>query len=57
MDETSSYPIQLIGKVSGICYGSNVIDPEKNKYKIDRMINVTENGLQGIDNYAGWSNL
>lgn len=28
--ETTKYPISLIGKESGICYGSNIQDPTKN---------------------------
>ena len=29
LDETSSHPIQLIGKVSGICYGSDITNEVK----------------------------
>lgn len=52
MDETSSYPIQLIGKVSGICYGSNVTDPEKNyKRGLDCLDNNHGRTLESVDIY------
>lgn len=52
MDETSSRPIQLIGKVSGICYGSNVADPEKNyKRGLDCLENNHGRTLESVDIY------
>jgi thymidylate synthase (FAD) len=30
LEHTTKYPLQMIGELSGICYGSNVLDKEKN---------------------------
>ena len=52
MDETSSHPIQLIGKVAGICYGSDVTDPTKNyKRGIDCLENNHGRTLESVDIY------
>lgn len=52
MDETSSYPIQLIGKVSGICYGSNTEDKVKNyKRGLDCLENNHGRTLESVDIY------
>lgn len=52
MEETSSNPIQLIGKVSGICYGSNTEDKEKNyKRGIDCLKNNHGRTLESVDIY------
>ena len=52
MDETSSHPIQLIGKMSGICYGSNTTDKEKNyKRGLDCLTNNHGRTLESVDIY------
>ena len=52
MDETSSHPIQLIGKMAGICYGSDVTDSAKNyKRGIDCLENNHGRTLESVDIY------
>lgn len=52
MSETSKFPIQLIGKVSGICYGSNTQDEIKNyKRGLDCLSNNHGRTLESVDIY------
>ena len=52
LKETSRNPIQLIGKMSGICYGSNIEDNEKNyKRGIDCLKNNHGRTLESVDVY------
>lgn len=52
LPETSTNPIQLIGKVSGICYGSNTTDAEKNlKRGLDCLSNNHGRTLESVDIY------
>lgn len=52
LKETSRNPIQLIGKMSGICYGSNIEDSEKNyKRGIDCLKNNHGRTLESVDVY------
>lgn len=52
MSETSRLPIQLIGKVSGICYGSNTEDELKNyKRGLDCLNNNHGRTLESVDIY------
>lgn len=52
LEETSKNPIQLIGKMSGICYGSNIEDSTKNyKRGIDCLKNNHGRTLESVDVY------
>lgn len=52
LKETSRNPIQLIGKMSGICYGSNIEDNEKNyKRGVDCLKNNHGRTLESVDVY------
>lgn len=52
LPETSKNPIQLIGKVSGICYGSNTEDELKNyKRGLDCLENNHGRTLESVDIY------
>lgn len=52
LEETSKNPIQLIGKMSGICYGSNIEDSAKNyKRGIDCLKNNHGRTLESVDIY------
>lgn len=52
LDETSSYPIQLIGKIAGVCYGSNVQDAQKNyKRGLDCLSNNHGRTLESVNIY------
>ena len=52
MDETSSHPIQRIGKMSGICYGSDITSEVKNyKRGLDCLENNHGRTLESVDIY------
>lgn len=52
MEETSSHPIQLIGKMSGICYGSDTTNETKNfKRGLDCLTNNHGRTLESVDVY------
>ena len=52
LDETSSHPVQLIGKMSGICYGSDITNETKNyKRGLDCLENNHGRTLESVDIY------
>lgn len=52
LDETSSHPVQLIGKMSGICYGSDITNEAKNyKRGLDCLENNHGRTLESVDIY------
>lgn len=56
LEETSKNPIQLIGKMSGICYGSDISDKDKNyKRGLDCLKSNHGRTLESVDIYMAIS--